>query len=666
MATLFFGRNSYEAGDEHDRVIPDDFVVEFDAEFFSSKTKGYTIISKETEIFQSLVKLKPSYSNEFDEEYEETEGYKLTVFVHLAPSIPMGSAFSVLSGRNLSYITAELYKEEEFIISGAMGRLLLKPLPDLSEAKLITQVVTVFSSFDYRNLSFVKKIYFQNLQPGRYVVKIFKENTFFGRERKYVGFQIIDVTDDTKTRIFCRPEGSIQVSVVDQHDAGVVDAKVVLLQDGVAVAQVVTDEQGWASITAPVHLRKSYDLRIYYNGFIVYEDVVRIPYRRSIIPIKKTVDIKRYSFSLTVHDTWGFVPEIKLTPLFTSSAMDEPTTLSTEKQADGRYLFSNLLPAVYQLTLQYKSFTVEESIPIPSDDVDVVFPAEFTIKINILDSRGAIVEDAKVIVSRGGKELERQSNTSGVMFLLPPGAYTVKVYNENDLIGARKINVFSQRSFDVITTTEPLIPLLVIVSAVVFALIGLIITYIKKDILYFLKILAVSLVLIAVVSPWWMLQGSTTSVETSTTMYLTPLELITTTTTADVVSGELAFLPELFIDVVSLIPLFSALACLFILSSMFFRTRKVKLYFLLLFFSIFMFTSSILIFSIGMNELAEAGIGSFIGDGNLDVSIPGEEAAVAILCSWGPSIGFYVYVLSIIIITLIIVYNVKKIAKKKR
>jgi hypothetical protein len=218
----------------------------------------------------------------------------------------------------------------------------------------------------------------------------------------------------------------------------------------------------------------------------------------------------------------------------------------------------------------------------------------------------------------------------------------------------------------VITTTEPLIPLLVIVSAVVFALIGLILTYIKKDVLYFLKILAVSLVLIAVVSPWWMLQGSTTSVETSTTMYLTPLELITTTTTADVVSGELAFLPELFIDVVSLIPLFSALACLFILSSMFFRTRKVKLYFLLLFFSIFMFTSSILIFSIGMNELAEAGIGSFIGDGNLDVSIPGEEAAVAILCSWGPSIGFYVYVLSIIIITLIIIYNVKKIAKKKR
>lgn len=666
MATLFFGRNSYEAGDEHDRVIPDDFVVEFDAEFFSSKTGGYSIISEETEIFQKLVELKPSYDEEFDEETEETEGYKLTVFVHLAPSIPMGSAFSVLSGRNLSYVSAELYKEDEFIISGAMGRLLLKPLPDLSEANMIEQIVTVFSSFDYRNLSFVKKICFQNLQPGRYVVKIYKENTFFGRERKYVGFQIIDVKDDTKTRIFCRPEGSIQVSVVDQNDAGVADANVVLLSDDVAVAQGITDEQGRASITVPVHLRKSYDLRVYYNGFIVYEDDVRLPYRRSIIPIKTPVDIQRYSFALTVHDTWGFVPEIKLTPMLTSSAMDEPTTLSTEKQAGGWYLFTNLPPALYQLTLQYKSFTVQKDIQIPSEDVDIVFPAEFFIKINILDSRGTVVKDVKVIISRGGKEVERQSNSSGVTFLLPPGAYTVKVYNENDLIGARKINVFSQRSFDIITATEPVFSLLVTVSAVVFALIGLIFTYIKKDILYFLKILAVSLVLIAVVSPWWMLQGSTTSVETSTTMYLTPLELITTTTSVDVISGELAFLPELFIDVVSLIPLFSALACLFILSSIYFKKRGTKLYLSLQLLTIFILIGSILIFSIGMSALAEVGIGSFIGERNLEVSIPGEEVAATVLCSWGPNVGFYLYVISIIMIALIIIYDVKKIVKKRR
>ena len=666
MANLQFGRNSYEAGGVHDRVIPDDFVVEFDAEFFSSKTGGYTIVSEETEIFQRLVELKPSYDDEFDKEPEETEGYKLTVFVHLVPSVPMGSAFAALFGRNFSYISAELYKEEELIISGAAGRLLLKPLPDLSEANMIERIVTIISSFDFRNASLVKKICFQNLQPGRYVVKIFKENPFFGRERKYVGFQVIDVAEDTKTRIFCRPEGSIQVSVIDQHDTGVAGAEAVLLQDGVAVAKSVTDEQGQTIITAPCHMTKNYILRVYYRGFIVYEEPVALRYRRSIVPIKKTVDIQRYSFSLTVHDTWGLVPEIKFTPVLTSNKMDEPTVISAEKQADGRYLFTNLPPAMYQLTLQYKSFIVQKDIHIPSEDVDVVFPAEFAIKINILDSRGTAVEDARVIISRGGKEVERQSNTSGLTFLLPPGMYTVKVYNPDGLIGARKINVFGERSFDVITTQEPLFPLIVTISAIVLALIGLIFTYIKKDFMYFLKILAVSLVLVAVVSPWWMLQGSSSGVETSTTMYLIPLELVTTTTATGVISGELSFLPELFIDVVSLIPLFTALACLFILSSMFLRRFSNKLYFLSLFFAIVLFTCSILIFSVGMSELAEVGIGSFSGEGNLEISIPGEETAATIFCSWGPNVGFYVYVLSIIIIVLIIIFNVKKIVKKER
>jgi len=378
------------------------------------------------------------------------------------------------------------------------------------------------------------------------------------------------------------------------------------------------------------------------------------------------IDLERHQFFLSVHDTWGFIPEIKLTPILTSSEMDEPISLSAEKQEDENYLFSNLPLALYQLTLQYKSFIVEEELEIPSENVDIVFPAEFSIKINILDSRGSVVNGAKVVVSRGGKEVETKSNMSGVAFSLPPGTYTVKVYNQDDLIGARKINVFSQRSFDIVTTTEPVFSLIVTISAVVFALVGLMFTYIKKDIMYFLKILAVSLVIIAVVSPWWMLQGSTNFVETSTTMHLMPLELVTSTTAADVISGELAYLPDLFIDVVSLIPIFTILGCLFIFSSMYFRKRRTKLYLLSLFFALFMFASSILIFSIGMNELAEVGIGSFVGEGNLEVSIPGEEVAATVLCSWGPNVGFYLYVFSIIMISLIIIYGVKKIVKKKR
>ena len=42
-------------------------------------------------------------------------------------------------------------------------------------------------------------------------------------------------------------------------------------------------------------------------------------------------------------------------------------------------------------------------------------------------------------------------------------------------------------------------------------------------------------------------------------------------------------------------------------------------------FTLFLFVMSIFIFTYGMNELAEVGIGSFIGEGSLDINIPGEE-----------------------------------------
>lgn len=664
MAAVNFGRNSYELGGIHDRIIPDDFVVEFDAEFFSSKTGGYQIISKETEIFQSLVELKPSYKSEFNEETQETEKYDLTVFAHLSSSFPMGSAFSALFGRNFSYINAELYKDDEFVISGAMGRLLLKPLPDMSEESRIGQIITVLSLFDYRNFTFVKKFHFQNLIPGRYIVKIFKENQIFKSERKYVGFQIIDIAEDTKTRIICRPQGSLKFSVVDQYKQAVADAKVILLKDEVAIAQCTTDENGEAIITAPCQFSKKYDIKVYYNGIIVFEDMIRLSYRQSIFPIKTLVDIQRYDFSVNVFDTWDLIPEIKLNPKLVNNIQEQHTIIPVENQIQGQYQFKNIPPAKYQLTVQYKSFTVEEDISIPSDDIKIVFPAEFKININAMDSRGTAISDVKIVLSRIGKEIEHKSNESGAMFLIPPGTYNANIYGQDDLIGARKISVFSERSFDIITATEPLIPLIVTIIAIVFALIGLVITYVKKDIIIFLKILTVSLIVIAVISPWWMLNGSNSNIETSTTMYLTPLELVTTTTTQDVISGELAFLPQLFIDVVSLIPILAIIAGLFIISSILIRKKGSKLYLILLLLTIFTCIVSIFIFSIGMNELAEVGIGSFIGEGSLEISVPGEEITESIYCNWGPSTGFYIYLLAILLIISMIICHIKNKGRK--
>jgi len=44
-----------------------------------------------------------------------------------------------------------------------------------------------------------------------------------------------------------------------------------------------------------------------------------------------------------------------------------------------------------------------------------------------------------------------------------------------------------------------------------------------------------------------------------------------------------------------------------------------------------------------------------MGKGILDVSIPGKDMVPSVSCSWGPSLGFYLYVISIIILFIVII-----------
>jgi hypothetical protein len=56
-----------------------------------------------------------------------------------------------------------------------------------------------------------------------------------------------------------------------------------------------------------------------------------------------------------------------------------------------------------------------------------------------------------------------------------------------------------------------------------------------------------------------------------------------------------------------------------------------------------------------MSTLTEVGVGYFMGKGILDVHIPGKDMAPSVSCSWGPSLGFYLYVISIVILFIVII-----------
>jgi hypothetical protein len=61
-----------------------------------------------------------------------------------------------------------------------------------------------------------------------------------------------------------------------------------------------------------------------------------------------------------------------------------------------------------------------------------------------------------------------------------------------------------------------------------------------------------------------------------------------------------------------------------------------------------------------MSAFAEVGVGSFIGQGTLDISIPGEESVVPVLCQWGPGIGFWLYMVSVVILICTMIISVMK------
>jgi hypothetical protein len=659
VASFEFGRNSLEADEIQDRSIPEDLIIEFDAELFFTETGGYLIIPDEATIFQSLVKIKPRNGDVIPKEQEEPENFSLTVFVHNTVSFPMGAAVSAVTGKNFGYITTELYHYNEFIGSGTPERVSLKKIPNLVNKTLFQQIFTSAASLDWKNISFFKKFTFQNLNPGKYLIRVYKENPFFGNSRKYIGLKIVSVNHDTKIHIFCTTEGSIYISVVDQKDLGVENAEIVLLEDDLEIEKCFTDSQGHAHINAPINLYGSYDLQIHYNNFIIYEDRLKLRSIRKIMPIQKSVIIDRFDLNLEIVDTWGLPPAIDLFPVLEYELVDTQFSFYAEKISDGNYLFTNLIPSNYILRIAYGSFSIEKNIHIPDEEkLNLTFQGELSIKIKTLDARGIPIQGARLILSRGNKEIKKQSSLSKV--LLPPGQYDVQVYFNGNLIGSRKFNIFSDRNLDLITKKEPFYPLLVTISSILFILAGFIIAYWKKNGFYIIKSLIVSLLINAIFYPWWILKGSTSQLETSSIMYLIPTTLVTTTSTPEIITGELSFLPDIIELTMYLILIGTIMSCCLLGVSILLKKLNKKKYVLILTISLGLLIALLGGFLLSMSEVTKIGVGSIIGSGNLEIDLPGNGELSTVFCYWGPSYGFYLFLFSIVLLFSIIIITIKK------
>ena len=348
-----------------------------------------------------------------------------------------------------------------------------------------------------------------------------------------------------------------------------------------------------------------------------------------------------------IEDIWNLPPEVFLDVTLNSKDFERTVVMVGEKISFEEYLFSNLYPGNYTFKVNYRSFTVEEPVSIPYEDnrKSILFPAVFNVSATVFDARGSPLKDVKVVMSRGGKEINVTTDDNGnVLFSIPPGSYNCNYYFNEELIAKRKVDVLTEKAYSVVTTNEPIFPIIIIVVMTIFFIGVGFISYRKKNLGFFLKIFAITLAIIAIVSPWWGISGSSSNshLETSTKLYLVPTEMATITSNNNVTAGELSSLDERFTSVIGLFPIMISISIIFILANLILiKYNKRKTSFLAFLLALLFVIGSNVVFFYAMSQLAEITVGNFFGSGNVEFSIPGENMYETISSSWGPDIGFY-------------------------
>ena len=170
------------------------------------------------------------------------------------------------------------------------------------------------------------------------------------------------------------------------------------------------------------------------------------------------------------------------------------------------------------------------------------------------------------------------------------------------------------------------------------------------------------MLIITLVTPWWVLNGDNGTLSTTTNSFVVPPQIITLTKSSSAIGGEISAVPEDVTMVLGVLSLLVVVTCLFLFLSLFTMKRLRKTTRILSLFSIVILVLSLIVFVYAFSQLTQVGVGSFMGSGNLDVTLPGEVEQTSISCSWGPGIGFYLLIPSLIL--LVLTFFINRIEKK--
>ncbi|MCK5030423.1 MAG: hypothetical protein KAR64_03055, partial [Thermoplasmatales archaeon] len=641
-ASITFGRNSYEKGDDHDVNIPGDLRVEFEAEFFTVEDGNYEDVAEEGKLFRTLVKHRYEYGDDLFEGDQNI--HTLTVIPHMSGRIISYPHLVNLTGLILPVTWVELYQNDTLISSGIVN----KP----------------FIGF--------QTIKFPKLVPGEYVIKIYRK---IGNDTKnYIGVGSVRIEEDIVLHIYCAWQKSIKLTVHDQYDSHIKDIELVLLKDNIVVLRNITGDAKETTLNVPFNLFDSYALlkgkqikgkmlsfpfdlsdpyvlKAFYKGFIIYDD--------EIARLQKSADmgIDLYDLTVNIEDKLGLPPGVDARPFLTSSEMYRPLEIIPKNMGNGKYLFERLPAATYEFQISYGAFSDSKTIHVPKDGnhVNIRFTANFDLTTELLNSRGEHIQEVnhKIEIIRGGWKIH-EPVSSGEIISLPPGKYTINVYSESKLIGSKSIELTNDRNIKIVTTIESILPTIVTGMALIFIgeLVVLLLLFKKISLNSFLKLMAMAIILVSLFQPWWMLDasGGEHLAEKNSAMYIIPPTMIDSITYEGKLYLDLATIPEVFTNFLEIL-LIIVCSGLILMGVSFIPNVVLRRHF-----SLGLISASILFlilvsaaFSFGMSKICEMSLGSLQGEGILDITLPtGETAYMA--ASWGLGIGFYLCIVPTLIL----------------
>jgi len=364
------------------------------------------------------------------------------------------------------------------------------------------------------------------------------------------------------------------------------------------------------------------------------------------------INLPVYDIIIDITDELDKSPDVNVNPFLTSTHMHIPYEIYPDKQVQGAYYFSDIPEATYEIHISYGGYVKSKTIDIPSggDVFDVRFSYTTDLSVELLTIRGETYSDEQLDI-----EIKRLGsiifdNVKDDMILqVPPGRYTVNVYDNGVLIGSQTSQITFDTIISVVTTKGSSVQMVFIAATVIllgFAILMYLLKRISMNV--FLKLLVLGLVFFSLVQPWWSFTGISEdeSISKTSDMYLYPQIMIEQYREDDTRKLSLSTIPDMFMEF--LFYLTVIIGCGMVLMFVSFIPNillKKRFSILLATLSILFVVIVALSFYMGMSTITDISLGSLQGNGIIEVSLPSDEKTY-MDASWGLGVGFYTIVLA--------------------